>query len=70
MPIFKQLDVDWPMCHEYKITKILPSHGGASKTKISTIVSRNQVQTSTNMQIISPKSVNQTALSKAQQNLT
>ena len=64
MPTFPQLDIEWSICYEYKITKTVPSPGGASKMKNSKTVGRNQVQTSTNMQNIKPESDNKISLSK------
>ena len=49
MPLFLQLDTEYPACHKHKIIKTVPSPGGVSKTKNTTIVGRNQVLTSSSI---------------------
>ena len=46
MPAIQQLDLDCPICLQCQLTKSIPDPGGSIKTKNSTTVGRNDIQTS------------------------
>ena len=49
MPTIQQLDLDCPICLQHKLSKSVPDPGGSFKSKNSTTVGRNAVQTSYNL---------------------
>ena len=69
MPIFTQLHIDCQMCRKCKINKIVYYPSGATKTKNSTTIGRNQVQTSIKLHNVKENYNNKSSSSAKQSRL-